>query len=266
MSARRWLGWCAVGVLACGITGAIRLGRGRPAAAQVSVVPAGAQASITTTTVAASSTDVASTPKANTPHAAPSVTLASLTLDPPAVHAPAAGHYVYDARVDGATSTGTLDIRSISGGRTIEIQTVGETTRRRVLRWSASSVAVVSSGACTYATPPPELVLPLAKDASWRSRGTCKTGSGTLAFDERVRVSRAARVPVGGKPVDVWVIQRRSTVTASNSTARIVRQTARTDLFAPALGLVVYESGQSAAPDASGIVRNSTWELALHPS
>jgi hypothetical protein len=181
------------------------------------------------------------------------------------VHPPAAGHYVYDARFDGQPSTATLDIRSISGGRTIEAETSNGSTRRRVLRWTSTAVSIVSSGSCTYASPPPELTLPLAKDAAWQARGTCRTGSGSLVFDERSRVVRAARVLVGGKPVDVWVIARRSTMTASGAGTKVVRQTARTDLFAPALGLVVYESGHSASPDESGTVRNSSWELALHP-
>ena len=265
MSARRWLGWCAVGVLACGVTVAVRQSTSDPMAAQ----PAGASTPSSTTSVAAAagaSSVSTAPPRADdasaTRLAAPTTAVAP-SLDLPPVRPPAAGHHAYDARIDGTASTATLDIRAISGGRTIESQTMDGKTRRRVLRWTADAVSIVSSGSCTYPTPPPELTLPLAKDVRWRSHGTCRSGSASLTFDERARVLRAARVNVNGKPVDVWVIQRRSTMTASGSAGKIVRQTARTDLFAPVLGLVVYESGSGAMPDATGVVRTSSWELAL---
>jgi hypothetical protein len=177
------------------------------------------------------------------------------------------GRYTYSATVDGVAGPASLVVRDVRAGRFTERLSVGGSVNQRTVRWQAGQTSLLDtysrSGSCAYDPAPTDLLLPLRSGASWRTRGTCHPTDGSIDMAEQARITGAATVRLEGKDTPVWVIERSTTMTARSAGTTVVSETRRTDLFAPGLGLIVYQAGRSAAPDENGKVRTSTWTLEL---
>ena len=190
---------------------------------------------------------------------------------------PAPGSYAYTVSFDGRASQAAFTVanRGGDGGDLIQVQTwsTSASTERSGGEWSSDAERLAWSesdgaSACTYEPPVPWLQLPLAVGARWQGRSSCSYSDdqGTLVRVQQstaARVASAATALVGGRRVFCWVVERDVVTAAMTTDATATSETRTTDLFAPALGLFVYETGKSAVPQPDGTVATDTWTAEL---
>jgi hypothetical protein len=194
---------------------------------------------------------------------------------------PTSGDYRYRYTVDGGSADGVVSVRpeapsSPGGASETEVEQVGGSRRRRTLDWSSAAVTIRSSdygtGACAWSPGLLSLSLPFRVGEAWHVDSSCAfSGPGRLAGRlrqvEQVRVDGLARTTVNRRPVEAWVIERHTLVTESVGADSLTTESQSTELFAPRLGLVVYEDGRTASPNADGstTISASTMELLATP-
>jgi hypothetical protein len=132
----------------------------------------------------------------------------------------------------------------------------------QVQSWTDSNEAVLQSAtggsACSWKPPVQDLSGPLHPGDQWTTSSTCTQqlgdGSGTVTITivEADEVVGAAQASVASQPTQVWVIERHQTATEQGPTATVTTETATSDMFAPTLGVVVYEVSRTAYPTSSG--------------
>lgn len=133
----------------------------------------------------------------------------------------------------------------------------------RISNWTADAMTVVDRGSCALTPPLVGLELPLRTGQQWHSTSTCESRGGTVRWDEDAKVVGSATTEVHGRRTATWIIERATTTTASTGSATAVSEQHTSELFAPALGLVVYETGKVARPDRSGQIVSSSWTREL---
>ena len=189
---------------------------------------------------------------------------------------PAPGTYDYSLTEDGRASSAELTVVAAAarGGELRQDQTwatpdgtetsgFGWSSRAEQMAWSEPD----GTTSCSYAPEVVWLQLPLAAGAHWQGQSSCSYEADgapvRVVQSTAARVVTAASTSVGGGRVFCWVIERDVVTTAATGGTTATSETRTTDLFAPAWGLVVYETGKSAAPRADGTVQNNTWTAKL---
>ena len=210
------------------------------------------------------------------PRARAAVRVTATAPPPPATAAPAAGTYRYAVSSDGQSSTAELVVgdRSPSDTGTFleEDWSTDAGVERRGETWSAAAEDELWSSdgtsRCDYRPASVLLELPLSVGRSWQGGGSC-------AYDDQdgrpvvLRQSTAARVVAAahadqdGRRMFCWVIERDVITTVTTSGAVATSETRTTDLFSPALGLMLYQTGKSAYPDGAGNIQSYTWTAQL---
>ena len=116
---------------------------------------------------------------------------------------------------------------------------------------------------CAWSPPRPTVVAPLAGGATWHTVADCPTAAGRVHLEEDATVSGSARVTVGAQPIDSWVIERHTVLHTSSGTLTVVTESQSSELYAPILGLVVYQVEQTVTPRSDGTMSQtrSTSEL-----
>ena len=196
---------------------------------------------------------------------------------PPTVP-PAQGSYAYDVTFDGQVSQAAFTVTDHDnpGGHVVQDQTWSTSagTRQSGVEWSADSEWLVRSesdggSSCTYQPPVQWLQLPLHAGVQWEGQSSCSytDDHGTLMRVQQstaARVTSAASALLDGRRVFCWVVERDIVTAAATADATATSETRTTDLFAPALGLFVYETGKSAVPQPDGTVATDTWTAELY--
>ncbi len=228
---------------------------------QVTTIPAPAPTFTTTgattsTRRAPSSTLSAATPKAG---AVPGLT-----------SRPRQGTYRYRYAGTSLTVDGTLTVTTGPGAtRQTHSLTAGVSSQKTLLDWTNDARTTLSTGgaegaaACTWEPGLLSLRLPLATGLTWKADATCRTGpTGTATSIQRTEeaaVEGAAKTKVDGQPIDVWLISRHTVTevtSAQNGKAFIEAQSS--EMFAPSLGLVVYQVTRTATPQPDGTTGTTT--------
>ncbi len=80
----------------------------------------------------------------------------------------------------------------------------------------------------------------------------------SLHVVEQAKVGSLARTTIDAVPIQVFVIERHRLFTESGAGASLTTEWQATDLFAPSLGLAVYEVAKTVAPNQDGSVTTTT--------
>ena len=85
---------------------------------------------------------------------------------------------------------------------------------------------------------------------------------------EQAAVTKRARTQVGGRSLDTWVIEREVALTIEAETFTTTTVSVSTELFAPELGLAVFQTTRVDVPMPDGQVRSAqtSEELLALPS
>ena len=178
---------------------------------------------------------------------------------------PPAGSYRYRYGGSGPSVDGTLVVTAGPGaGRQTFVVNAGDGSEQTVVDWSSGARTTVSVGtapgpACTWAPGLLSLKLPLSSALAWSVDSTCAEAASTVHRTEDARVEGAARTTVAGQAVDVWLISRHTLteITAGPSSKAVV-EAQSSELFAPSLGLVVYQVTRTVTPQADGTTVTTT--------
>lgn len=188
--------------------------------------------------------------------AAPTVDSTDDARPPPVVPA-RAGTYSYAYTIDGGpTQSAALSVRRLDGAghtRTELTWATADDASSEELVWNRGSVTTVRSGHCVWSPADTTLVLPLRTRSTWTSTTSCHNDDGSTTTVRTVSTVRGwTRVGVGGTRVATWVVTRKVDTTVTSGRATAYSQSAVTDFFAPALGLIVVESVRADVPDPGG--------------
>ena len=229
-----------------------------PAAGPQAASPAAAMAAAPATTA------VTRRPASAASAAAPSATVSASTVVPGPVSAPPLGRYRYRYAGSGSPVEGLLTVTAGPGsGRQTDKADAGDAAEQTVVEWSPGARTTVSAGtgasSCTWSPGLLSLKLPMGTGSAWRADSTCTETSSTVHRVEDATVEGVTRTTIAGKAVDVWVISRHSIteVVAAPSTKAVV-EAQSSELFAPSLGLVVYQVTRTATPQADGTTATTT--------
>jgi len=194
----------------------------------------------------------------------------------PATEPPASGTYAYAITQDGQRGAAELAVTDLGeqGDSTVQDQTwtTPAGTQQSRVGWSAGAerlarTASDDQSACSYVPEVLWLQLPLTAGGRWQGQSSCSyQGDGGPVRVEQstaARVVTAATASTGAGRVFCWVIERDVVTTATTSGSSATSETRTTDPFAPSWGLVVYETGKSAVPQADGTVSTGTWTVEL---
>lgn len=199
----------------------------------------------------------------------PSTSRAPLAPSTPGpVALPTAGTFRYRFGGTSPTVEATLTISGGPGaGRQTFRTTSADLTEQEVVDWSASARTIVSIGsspACTWAPGYVSLRLPLASGSAWKADSSCPQPTSAVHRTEDAAVKGATQTTVAGTAVAVWIIARH-TVTEVTTTAgaRAVVEAESSELFAPSLGLVVYQVTRTASPQPDGTTATTTQTMEL---
>ena len=189
---------------------------------------------------------------------------------------PAAGTYEYTVTSDNQSSTADLTVEQTGSAPGASLLEEDWSTDAGVVRrgesWSPSAEMELWSSdgtdECDYGPPSPWLELPLSVGRSWQGSSRCsytdQDGDAvSLAQSVAARVVAGAHAEFQGQRTFCWVVERDVLSTVTTSGAAATSETRTTDLFAPSLGLVLYETGKSEFPDSSGNVQSYTWTQQL---
>ena len=195
---------------------------------------------------------------------------------PPATEPPPPGTYAYTITQDGQKAAAELTVEDVGDQAATTAQeqtwTTPDGTQRSRVGWSAAAelltwTASDDPAGCSYAPEVLWLKLPLAAGAQWQGQSSCSYDAGgtpvRVVQSTAARVVTAASTSFDGRRVFCWVIERDVVTTATTDGSSATSETRTTDLFAPSWGLVVYETGKSAAPRADGTVDTGTWTVQL---
>jgi hypothetical protein len=199
--------------------------------------------------------------------AAPTTTVAAArvpTIQPGPLRVPAAGSYPIRFTGSGRSTDGTLVIdddqwqrRSI-GSEVRSVQQLSWGDRGAVL---AASGEPGADGSCRWEGPAVAVPSDLRDGRTWSSRTTCRSEVAgapvRVVRREQAQVTKRARTQVGGRTVDSWVIDREVALTIEAETFTTTSVSISTELFAPELGLAVYQTSRTDVPMPDGTIRSS---------
>ena len=190
----------------------------------------------------------------------------------PGTAPPSPGSYNYTVTSEGQASPVELvvDGRGNSYGALLleEDWSTDSGTERRGEDWSSRSEQELWSSdgtyRCDYTPPTAWLELPLSVGGQWQGSSSCRYASqdGQPVRQQQsvaTRVVSGAHADYQGRRTYCWVIERDVLTTVTTPGAVATSETRTTDLFAPALGLVLFQTGKTEFPDASGSVQSYSW-------
>jgi len=217
-------------------------------------------------TAAGAPTTRSTTPARAVTHSTSPAAPASGTPGPVAV--PPAGTFRYRYAGTSPTVDATLTISGGPGaGRQTFRTTSADPTEQEVVDWSAGARTIVSIGtsqACTWAPGYMSLRLPLASGSAWTADSSCPQPASTVHRTEDAAVKGATQTTVAGTTVAVWIIVRHTlTDVTTTAGARAVVEAESSELFAPSLGLVVYQVTRTASPQPDGTTATTTQTMEL---
>jgi hypothetical protein len=187
------------------------------------------------------------------------------TVAPGPVVAPPPGKYRYRYAGTAPPVDGLLTVTAGPGaGRQTDKVDAGDGSEQTVVDWSPGARTTVSAGTgaaamCTWSPGLLSLKLPLGTGSAWRADSTCTEATSTVHRTEDATVEGVTRTTIAGQTVDVWVISRHSiTEVGATPSTRAVVEAQSSELFAPSLGLVVYQVTRTATPQADGTTATTT--------
>jgi hypothetical protein len=182
-------------------------------------------------------------------------------IRPGVLHRPAPGTYAIRVVEGGTTTDGTLTVDAEQWQRRV----VGGDRRVELLVWALPGATLASSGepgtdgACDWDHQVLEVPTDLAEGRAWSSQTACSsTISGRAVRIERLETAEVrtrARTQLGGSPIDTWVIDRRVVVSIQGTGISTITDATSTELFAPDLGLSVFQASTTKVPQPDGSVQ-----------
>ena len=247
-----------------GSAGALASGDG---AAPTVTTASASSASASTSTSSAGGPSTSGRAGSGSPPSSPTTTTVATaaprapSIHPGALHRPAAGRYAIRVIVGDQTTDGSLVVDPEQWQR----RAVGGDARVENLVWTSQGATLFASGepgadgACRWDHQPLQVPADLAEGRSWSSKAGCdSTISGRAVHLTRIEtaaVRQRARTHIDGVTVDTWVIDRRVVLSIEGKGISTISDATSTELFAPDLGLPVFQMSRTQVPQPDGTVR-----------
>ena len=171
---------------------------------------------------------------------------------------PSPGTYSYRYNVDNRTVNDSLVVSPADGGQQVLTDSLDGHTERQIVDWSASGRTVVESDGsdddgCRWTPGFLTMPWPLTVGQTWHVESSCQTGHGGVEQEQDAKVTGRARWRLDdGTEVQTWVISRQTRVTQHFGSTTATSFARSSELFAPALGLVVSYTSRAETPSGNG--------------